>query len=286
MALFVALSVGIARPAAANQRMAVLIWADGDPELGDNLNELVISTLAKTSKRELVGLREIRKRLHESERFARGGLAACVEDRPCLAWVGDVAGANSAVVGLVRRSDEKFSIELALVDLKTGVRQVEVSETSALEIAQLITTLQSGIVSLFGADSKSTKPSSVELPPQASKAETRSLPILPALTPAPRAAPRREPGGANLRAPTDRSSQASQPTKTVIAYAIAAAAVVAFSTAGVTGSIAASGTPHGATRAEAQADLERRQDFASATNGFLIGGAALTVFAGATYLWP
>jgi hypothetical protein len=75
------------------------------------------------------------------------------------------------------------------------------------------------------------------------------------------------------------------PAKAIVAYATAAAAVLAFSAAIVAGSIAGR-APQGATRGEAQADLERRQDFATATNGLLVGGSALTVAAGATFLWP
>jgi hypothetical protein len=214
--------------------------------------------------------------------FADGGLRACVAEPPCLRQVGDVAGANAAVVGFVKRTSEKYSIDLALFDLRTAVRRAQVSESSAPEVEALIASVRNGVARLFDEENRAQKATGGAKP---TVLEPSAVPVSPKPAAPPNAAPGHESGSTKARIPKERSSDQSAQTRRVIAYTAAGLAVVAFTTAAVTGTIA-SGSPEGATRAEAQADLERRKDFGTATNALLIGGGALTVVATATFLWP
>jgi len=61
-------------------------------------------------------------------------------------------------------------------------------------------------------------------------------------------------------------------------------AAISFSAAAVTGTIAMQ-EPSGSTRAMAQADLDRRQGYATFANGMLAAGTVLAVAAGAAFTW-
>jgi hypothetical protein len=70
-----------------------------------------------------------------------------------------------------------------------------------------------------------------------------------------------------------------------VAYGTAALAVVAFSAAAVTGTIGAA-RPTGASRAEVQADVERREGYASVANGLLVTGGVLAGVSIVTFVVP
>ena len=81
-----------ARPASARERLAVLVVAEQEPALADDLTEVVIADLAEHGDRELVGMRELRSRLGDV--LPAAGLGACVEDSGCLVRLGGAAAAS------------------------------------------------------------------------------------------------------------------------------------------------------------------------------------------------
>jgi TolB-like protein len=141
--------IGAVLPALARERLAVLISVEGDRELADNLSEVVIAKLSSSSEHELVGQRELSERLLELDVFAHGGLVECVEEPRCLAGVGTVAGAKLAVIGRIERKGRRFSLEFRLVEMETGFRRAVVSKTSGEDTAQLIATVEEGVIVLF-----------------------------------------------------------------------------------------------------------------------------------------
>ena len=68
-----------------------------------------------------------------------------------------------------------------------------------------------------------------------------------------------------------------------IAYGSAALAVVAFSTAAVTGMLARQ-HPSGTGRAEVQEDVQRQKDYAALTNGLLVTGGVLAGVSAVTFI--
>ena len=197
---WVALAVIVAlHSALARERLAVLVSVAGDPELADNLSEVVISKLSSSSSYELVGQRELNERLLGLEAFARGGLPAWVEEPQCLSGAGAAANAKLAVIGLFEKRERRFSMELLLVETQSGFRRAVVSQTSAENTEQLIASVEQGVGLLFDESAHAKPPS----------AERR--PVL------------------ELVKPVESRVTGDRPTNAVIAYVAFGAALVALS---------------------------------------------------------
>jgi hypothetical protein len=248
------------RPALARARLAVLILVDSDPALADNLTEVAISALAERRDRELVGTRELRRRL--SSLLPVGEQAACLARPACLAEVGAAAGAEQAVIGSVRRQPDGFQLDLALTDTRTAVRAARVSRAVPPELPALIAAVREGAAALF--ERAPAGAVATELPP-------------PAPTPAAVDLTRRD-----ERAPSPAPRRAS--IAAYLGVGAVALAAVAYSAAAVRGGIATA-TPVGASRADTQADLERREVYAREANDLLIVGGALSAAGGAAFVW-
>lgn len=249
IALTVGLLGGSVEPARADGgRLAVLIVADRDPELSDNLTEVAISKLAEQREHRLVGWRELRDQL--SDIVGGGGIGDCLVQAQCLVRIGAAADVDTALIGDVRRQDDRFTVHLVLVNTLTAVRAADFSESVGLDVAQLIASVRrgAGIVS-------------------APKPRLTLQPEHPALL---------QVGGRGARAQTISGQQQSTPRArwvVPLGYSAGGAAVVSLSAAVVTGSIA-SAKPSGTTRAEVQSDLERRDRYAGVANSlYLVGGA-------------
>jgi hypothetical protein len=249
-------------PAAARDRLAVLMAAEGDAALANNLTEVAISTLAERRDRELVGMRELREGLTEILR--EGGLEACVTRPACLARVGVAARAERAVIGTVHRTGDELTLELSLTDLRTARHEARLSRTIPADMGGLVAALQEGLSQLFQSMA----------PPIQSKE-----PALPPATPPPLHLdlPKR----AESREETGRS-RSSLPA--YLGFGAAALAVVAFSGAVVRASLATA-PPMGETRAETQADLERRKGYARVANELWLAGGTLTAASAAAFFW-
>jgi hypothetical protein len=260
----VAFALTLAPSAAASKRLAVFIVAD-EAQLSHNLTEVAISSLAEKKGYELLGLRELEGRLNELAAVKSDGLRACLALPACLSEVGAMAGVESAVVGDVRRAPDHFRLELALVDGKTGTPEARLSREAPLDLDALIATVQKSVFELVP---------DAEVGPVASPPRTESLaPARP-----------REP----LRV-DDASQRQTKPRggsfAPYVAYGSAALAVVAFSTAAVTGAIGTA-RPVGRSRAEVQGDLERREGYASLANGLFVTGGVLAGVSAVTFVVP
>jgi hypothetical protein len=260
--------IGLARPAVARERLAVLIAVEDDPVLADNLTEVVISALAERRDRDLVGLRELRGRLPESV-GREGGLAACLAEAGCLAELGAAAQADLAVIGTVGRAGGALGLDLALADVRTARRTGRFARAALPDLPALIAALHDGLDQLFPR-APSVRADVAGAPsPSASR-----LPVPPAPPPPPIVTARdgRAPGRGH-------ASPASY-----VAFSAGGLAVVSFSAAAIRGSMG-DARPVGSTRAQAMADLERRQGYAIEANYLLAAGTVLALAAGAAVLW-
>jgi hypothetical protein len=256
------------RAASARDRLAVVVVADGDEELGDSLTEVAISSLAERGDHELVGARELRVRLVELP--AAPKLEVCIVQRACLEGLGSAVGARRAIIGAVRRNGTNFAIELALVDTESGVKNANWSQVVREDVGSLVSAVATGVKDLFGA--KVSAPNAAAAPPNLA---------LDAASPAAGPAALRldaQPGK------VDDGDKRSAARAGYLGATAAALAVVAFSAAAVTGN-AAEAPLLGDTRADMQEDLRRREGYATAANGLLIAGGALSTAAAVLFAW-
>jgi hypothetical protein len=261
------------RRASARERLAVLVVAEGDPGLSDRLTEVAISGLAERRDRDLVGLRELRRRL--AGVVPDDDYAACLARAACVAEVGAAAGAQQVVIGTGRRHEGQFTLDLALADTQTGAILARASRTAAADAAALISAVHDGVDALFAAEP--------------------ATPAADAAAPAPAAPPitleAPPPDRAPARAGLDLTQQ-GQPSPdrrraswaAYLGLGATTLAAVSFSAAAVRGGMA-TGKPVGATRVEVQADLDRRREYATQANTLLVAGSLLTATAAVAFLW-
>jgi hypothetical protein len=247
-----------ARPAAARERLAVLVVAEQEPALADDLTEVVIADLAEHRGRELVGMRELRSRL--ADVLPAQGLGACVGDPGCLGRLGDAAGATEAVIATVTTRDGGYRLELALVDTRTGKSEARVSTDVRPGFGELVAALRDGLGKLYPLRVETLRP-------------------LPAVAAGPAA-------GTPTLIAKEMGPSPRPPRWVPYAGAVAAGlGAVSFSAAVITGTIAEEEPPMGTTRVVAQADLAHREAYASFANRMLVVGTVLVVAAGAAFTW-
>jgi hypothetical protein len=261
--------LALSRPAFATTRLAVLIVAD-EPQLSDNLSEVAIASLAERPGYELLGLSELKDRLAELPTVRTDGLRACLLQAACLGELGRMVAAPQALVGHVRREGARFRLELALVELETGNATARLTRESSIELTELIAAVQAGVRELV---------TEVEPPPVA--------PPPPFVPEQPKAPPPSH--AASTRAARDDVPSERKPSGEsvlpYVAYGSAALAVVAFSAAVVTGTIGTA-RPEGRSRADVQADLERRKDYAALANGLYVTGGVLAGVSAVAFIVP
>jgi hypothetical protein len=267
--LFLWASIMTAAPAQARERLAVLIAVDGDPGLADNLTEVVISRLAQARDRELVGLRELRGRL--AGILNGDSLDACLARPTCLAGVGTAAGAGRAVVGSLRRGEHAFAVRLAMLDFRTGAARAEVIRTLPAEMSPLIFGMRQAVDDLVRADLVAASEQRIDRP----------APYI-ARIPLPNSEARRS--SADLIREGDPRPVMRSPAFTAVTYGLAAVAIVTFSAAAVTGTLATA-SPVGRDRAAIQNDVERRKDYATLANGLYAAGAVLVAATAGMVIW-
>jgi hypothetical protein len=217
----------------------------------------MIANLAERRDRELVGMRELRGRLGDI--LPEQGLAACVEIPACLAALGAAAGAAEALIAKVSPQGDGYLLDLALTDTRNAQSKARASTAVVPGFPQLVIALRASIDELFAPKLQGPRPPPAAVP-VAALAVASPLPIAKEAIP-----PR---------------------SRRWLPYAGAGAlglAAVSFSAAAVTGTIAMQ-DPTGSTRAMAQADLERRGDYATIANGLLVAGAVLTAAACAAFI--
>jgi hypothetical protein len=260
----VLLLLALTRPAVAGTRLVVLIIAD-DAALSNNLTEVAISRLAEKPGYELLGLHELEDRLNELPTVKTQGLRACLALAACLSELSAMAHAERAVIGDVHREGDHYRLDFALVDAKTGTAPARLSRESPLELGPLISAVQIGVS---------------ELVPDAAIEPRQPPPVAGVENPSQvrNGAPR-----AVEQTSTRDEKREKSSVLPYVAYGSAALAVIAFSAAAVTGTLATA-PPTGESRAEVQEDVDRKQDYATVANGLLIAGGVFTGVAVVTFV--
>jgi hypothetical protein len=240
---------------AVGERLAVLVVVDQDPELSDNLTVVAISKLAERRDRRLVGWRELHAQLSDVLEGKR--ISDCLERSECLSRVGAAARAGAALIGDVRRLGDQFAVRMVLVNTNSGVRDAEFSETVTGDLPAVISAVRKG-ADIAYTPKQATVRLEVPLRPigETAAIPATRAPPLAAVEPAPRRARWAGPLG----------------------YVTGGLAVVSLSAAVVTGSLATA-NPAGSTRAEAQTDLDRRDEYARIANGLYLAAGALAASA-------
>lgn len=264
-ASFVA-TVCVAPQAHAQERLAVIIAAADDRALSDNLTEVAIARVAARGGHQLVGLEELREQLESIEVIKNFGIAACMKQKTCLTELGRVADVHRALLGNVVKDASGFGLDVVLFDTDTGEALAQATHQSELDSQRLIDALDRGIKAVLTIPSRPAQQSTpvratIQLVPQAPRPpQTAHPPAVHVVEPAP------------------------VPKSIYVAYGTAALGAASFAAAYFTGQVA-TGDPTGATRADAQSDYERRQNYARATNGLLIAGAALSAVSATAFVW-
>ncbi|HEX6766645.1 MAG TPA: hypothetical protein VF103_14225 [Polyangiaceae bacterium] len=256
----------LAGAAFARERIAVFVVVAEDPELSQNLTEVTIAKLAEARDVELVGMGELDASLREIPTVQNDGLAACLREPACLADVGARASAGRAVIGSVRREGPNFEVDLVLVHTKTALAEGKTHAEVPADLPRLIEAVQTAAIELIQpTDATPSEPVSAAAGPPAPQNAT-------------------VPAKALEPVPDERTSKKTA-WKTYAGFGAAGLAIVAFSAAVITGSIA-SEPPSGSTRQQAQEDLERKQNYATAANVSLAVGGVFSAVAIVSFAWP
>jgi hypothetical protein len=270
LATFLFLGV-LPSPATARTRLAVLIVAE-DGALADNLVEVAISHLAQRQGWELIGGHELRASL--TAILPTAGLGACVADQTCRAALAAQAQIERAILGYVHQREGCFTIDLTLVDMRTGATEGRSSETVPAEQARLISSVRNGIDRLFAS-----KPAPPEL----------AMPAVPRPPPA-LAVDRTQADAGPVPSLSSSHAEDVQRNRQVsylpyVGLGATAGAVVALSAAAVTASFARESLT-GSDRAQMQMDLQRREEYATDTNVLLgVGVVCAASAAVVLYRW-
>jgi hypothetical protein len=156
-----------------------------------------------------------------------------------------------------RRLGDQFAVRMVLVNTNSGVRDAEFSETVTGDLPAVISAVRKG-ADIAYTPKQATVRLEVPLRPigETAAIPATRAPPLAAVEPAPRRARWAGPLG----------------------YVTGGLAVVSLSAAVVTGSLATA-NPAGSTRAEAQTDLDRRDEYARIANGLYLAAGALAASA-------
>ena len=252
-----------ALPAAAQatERIAVAMVSEDvrDVALAENLAEVAVAKLAETRSGEFVGTRELRRLIERTYRDKP--LASCVYEAPCLTHLREDLAVALVIVGKLHREGTRIVLTLELLDAASGIEKHQVSRSSDDGVADLVKATQAAVSELFA--------------PSAAAEIREAQPPAPAIA-RPRAAPRRAVDSARILAPTPVAPPESTRWRTVVGYGSGAFAILTLSAAAVVGTLAQQ-EPSGATRREAQADLERGKTLATTANVLWISSGVLAI---------
>jgi PEGA domain-containing protein len=140
--------LGVARPAAGAEKIAVLVLAttEKDAELADNLTEVLIGYVAQHGGFEIAGKEEFRARLGvESEERAQG----CLDDISCLGRAGVSLGVRRIVAGSVGTRGKQFLFNLNLDNVEDGKVESRVFRLVEGGVEDLIAAVQEASGELF-----------------------------------------------------------------------------------------------------------------------------------------
>jgi hypothetical protein len=258
----------LAGAALGRERIAVFVVAADDPELSQNLTEVTIAKLAEARDVELVGMGELGASLNEIPTVRSSGLVACLEEPACLAEVGARAGAGRAMIGNVRREGPNFELELILVRTKTSLAEGKKHAEVPADLSRLIEAVQAAAIELIHPTDTSAPEAPPTLtpgapPPEGATSSTSTSPLHP----------------------SDDRKASKTPWQTYVGFGAAGLAVVAFSAAVITGSIATAPSS-ASTRQQAQDDIERKEKYATAANVSFVAGGVFSAVAVVSFVWP
>jgi hypothetical protein len=287
--------------ALARERIAVLIFPvqGHDTALADNLGEVAIARLAEMSAYEIVGTRELRRRLALA---GAGDLPLdCMNQPACLARVGVMVGVRRLISGQVRSEGPRFLVALAISDIETGKVERNFFRAVDGDLESLIHAIQDGMDNLFQRRPAPGQLRVDSTPPGATVVvDERDRGITPLwVSPL-------EPGAHRLRIemngrfPLKRElvlapgqdllvtvGKDELPPRRAwapyLAYGTAAIAVLSFAAAGLFGTLARVDAS-GRTRGDAQMDLELRKTYATITNVLLVTGGAMAGVSAFTFI--
>jgi hypothetical protein len=252
--------VAISAAARASERLAVVLVVEGDSAMADGLTEIVIARLAE-QRGNLIGLRELRGRMHSPT----GGETVddCLAAGRCLSELGEVSGAQRAVIGrMTRAKDGAWRLDLGLADTRAGTVTRRPPRDLPADTEGIVAGIRAAID---------------DLPPPEEPAKAAPAPAAAAPPPA-------VPAGTdlNLRSEPERSKPTGK--HAIVGWTLAGLAGASFVTAAVL-RYDAGLMPTGATRAETQADLEGKKTEARVATGLAIAGGVLAAVSVGVFVW-
>lgn len=261
--------------AAARERLAVYVAAEGDLALAENLAEVTIAKLAETGAFELVGPRELVTGSRHVAALRNEGLGGCVELPACLAEVGASARTPRAVVGKLHRDGSGYDVQFTLLRTDTFEAERRSVSVAPADLGALIASVQTNVAALVKPEEPPAEPPAAPSAPLVA--------VQPAVAPAP-AAP---PAAPARHAPADAAEprHAGAPWLKYVGFVAAGLSVVAFSAAAVSAN-AANAPAQGSTRAARQADIEHRQNQETAAVALAVSGGVLAGVAVVSFTWP
>jgi hypothetical protein len=129
-----------AAPEAAPPKIAVLVLQVGeaDPELADNLTEVLSAELARKGY-AIAGKEEFKSKLGVG---GEQGASACLEQPACLGRVGTGLGVSKVAAGTIGKRGADYAFNLNLIDIATARVENRIYKVVAGGVAGLIQTLQ------------------------------------------------------------------------------------------------------------------------------------------------
>src|SRR5262245_57851145 len=136
-----------AQRGAAKARLAVLVLGAGvEPDLADNLTEVLIARVAKTGSFEIAGKEEFRGKLGVvDERRALG----CIEEIACIARAGAALGVTRVLAGTVGKRGGDYMFSLTLFDLLGGKTENQTFKLVPGGVQQLIDVVGESATRIF-----------------------------------------------------------------------------------------------------------------------------------------
>src|SRR5262249_23287177 len=131
----------------AKLKIAVLVLGAGvEPDLADNLTEILIARVAKLGGYEMAGKEEFRGKLGvEDERKA----LACMEDHACVGRAGAALGVTRVLAGTVGKRDKDYIFSLSLLNLESGKTENQTFKLVPGGVQELIEVVSQSATKIF-----------------------------------------------------------------------------------------------------------------------------------------
>ena len=282
----------------AKLKIAVLVLGAGvEPDLADNLTEILIAKVAKMGGYEIAGKEEFRGKLGvEDERKA----LACMEETACVGRAGAALGVTRVLSGTVGKRDKDYIFSLSLINLENGKTENQTFKLVPGGVQELIEVVSQSATKIF---EKRPDPGNVKVAATMRGARVYVDDAFIGTTPV--RSPMFESGKHKLRVeaeghlgfardvdipagstleielpPSALPAQKQWPK--VLAWGTFGGALVAAGAAGFLG-VLSQETPTGNTRKDILADVDHKHTEATAANICFAGAGALALTSGLTF---